>query len=115
LARGGIPTPKILNDLRGNPGKRRHKTKEPEPPKGWPDKPDHLDEIASQEWDSVCQLLDDMHLLSKADRASKKRTGISCLLSPARQVGPTYTSPHFFRRYHSVPSSPTSRKKKGQQ
>lgn len=68
MARGRIPIPTVLNSLRGDPGKRRKNTKEPEPLKGYPDKPDYLDEIASKEWDSICHLLNAMHLLSKSDK-----------------------------------------------
>lgn len=70
MPRGRIPQPKVINDLRGDPGKRRRNTREPQPPKGWPEKPDHLDEIASKEWDSVCELLDEMGLLSRADKTA---------------------------------------------
>ena len=70
MPRGRIPQPKALNDLKGDPGKRRRNTTEPTPPRDWPDKPDYLDPVASVEWDSVVDLLDNMGLLSSADRAA---------------------------------------------
>jgi len=70
MPRGRIPQPKVINDLKGDPSKRRRNTKEPQPPTGWPDKPDYLDPIASEEWDTICGLLDDMGLLSRADRCA---------------------------------------------
>ncbi len=67
--RGRIPTPKPLNDLRGDPGRRRRYEKEPPAPDGVPICPDHLDPLAKQEWVEITTLLADMNLLSKADRA----------------------------------------------
>jgi P27 family predicted phage terminase small subunit len=62
-----IPNPKALNDLRGDPGRRRRYQKEPIPPAGLPTCPDHLDELAKQEWNDVTIILQEMNLLSKAD------------------------------------------------
>lgn len=65
--RGPTPKPKVINDLKGDPGNRRRKQKEPEPPKDHPQCPDHLDDIARQEWQSITEQLDRMGLLSSAD------------------------------------------------
>lgn len=37
MPRGRIPKPKVLNSLRGDPGKTRRNTREPDSPKGWPE------------------------------------------------------------------------------
>lgn len=70
MPKGRPPKPKILNDLRGDPGKRRRNAVEPEAPEGMPVCPDHLDEIAKQEWKSVTAHLKSMGLLSTADRSA---------------------------------------------
>lgn len=70
MPRGRPPTPKKLNDLKGDPGRRRRKEVEPEPPEGMPELPNHLDDIAKEEWKSVTAHLQSMGLLSAADRAS---------------------------------------------
>ena len=70
MPRGRIPVPKVINDLRGDAGKRRRYQKEPEPPSGAPVAPEYLDDIARQEWKEVCQHLADMHLLSRADKTA---------------------------------------------
>lgn len=70
MPRGRPPTPKKLNDLKGDPGRRRRYETEPEAPEGTPDCPDHLDEIAREEWESVTTHLQSMGLLSTADRAA---------------------------------------------
>ncbi len=67
--RGRPPSPKALNDLRGDPGRRRRYEKEPDAPQGKPTCPEHLDEIAKKEWAEITEILDTMGLLSKADRA----------------------------------------------
>lgn len=67
MPKGRIPKPKAINDLRGDTHKRRRHKAEPEPPKGNPQYPDHLDEIARQEWKSVTEQLEKMGLLSSAD------------------------------------------------
>jgi len=48
----------------------RENKNEPVPPKGWPAKTDVVlsDPLASSKWDEICQLLDDMDVLTKADR-----------------------------------------------
>ncbi|MBI1348028.1 phage terminase small subunit P27 family [bacterium] len=67
MAKGRIPKPKAINDLKGDPHKRRRHKAEPDPPKNRPTCPDHLDDFARQEWESVTEQLDQMGLLSSAD------------------------------------------------
>ena len=66
MARHAVP--KILNDLKGDPGKRRRYQSEPEAEKGAPVCPKYLDDVAKKEWKSVCKQLDSMGLLTKVDR-----------------------------------------------
>jgi len=40
---------------------------EPVAPEGIPAKPDYLDQVASEKWDGVCYLLDEMGIANKAD------------------------------------------------
>ena len=68
--RGRPPVPKAINELRGDPGRRRRYEKEPEAPSGIPDCPEHLDNIAKAEWFATASILKDMGLLSRADRAA---------------------------------------------
>lgn len=49
MLRGRPPQSKKLNDLKGDLGRHRRKEVEPEPPKGIPELPDHLDDIATEE------------------------------------------------------------------
>lgn len=67
MPRGRIPNPKAINDLRGDPGRRRRYEKEPTPPTGIPSCPDYLDEIAKGEWSEIVGILKDMNLMSLAD------------------------------------------------
>lgn len=73
MVRGRKPKPSAVKErsgaLRKNP-QRRNK-EEPKPTLGAPRKPAMVeaDQIASQEWDSLCDWLDDMGILAKADRA----------------------------------------------
>lgn len=72
MPKGRPPKPQKLNSLRGDPGKRRRNQVEPEPPHGWPEMPEHIaaDPVAAAEWESVCEHLDSMSLLSTADRTA---------------------------------------------
>jgi P27 family predicted phage terminase small subunit len=73
MPRGKPPRPTTLQvDLRGDPSKRRRNTIEPGAPKGWAACPDHVrsDPAAHEEWNSVCEHLDSMDLLSTADARS---------------------------------------------
>lgn len=67
MAKGRIPKPKAINDLKGDTHKRRRHQAEPEPPNDRPTCPEHLDDIAKHEWQSVTEQLDQMGLLSSAD------------------------------------------------
>ena len=64
---GRKPKPTQLKLLAGNPGHRPLNDAEPEAPVGRPS-PDFLDEVAGDEWDRICDLLERMGLLSMADR-----------------------------------------------
>ena len=67
MAKGRIPKPKVINDLKGDTHKRRRHQAEPVPPKNHPVCPDYLDIVAKAEWKSVTEQLDQMGLLSSAD------------------------------------------------
>lgn len=56
--------------LAGDPSKRKRYQTEPTPPEGKPTPPNYLDAVARAEWDAVTTILDDMGLLSGADRAA---------------------------------------------
>ena len=68
--RGPKPKPKAINDLKGDPGKRRRYQKEIEAPEGFPEMPDYpaFDEAAQDEWHYVCNMLNEMQMLSVADK-----------------------------------------------
>ena len=68
--RGRKPKPSALRRVQGNPGKRGFNDKEPQPPAGLPDCPDHLSEAARQEWHRLAQTLHDMGVLTTVDRAA---------------------------------------------
>jgi len=70
MARGRPPKPTTLNWLNGDPGKRARYKTEPTPPSGSPEKPAHLDDYGSAEWDRTIESLADMQLLSKTDAAA---------------------------------------------
>lgn len=66
------PIPTKLKILRGNPSGRPLNLSEPEPKAGKPRMPDHvrLDDEARREWKRITDTLDEMHLLTTADRAA---------------------------------------------
>lgn len=68
--RGRKPKPTAIRKLEGNPGKREINDREPVPPEGIPDCPEHLNEEARAEWFRTAAVLKEMGLLSKADRAA---------------------------------------------
>lgn len=68
--RGRKPKPTALKRLDGNPGKRGYNHDEPVPPKGLPTFPEHLSEVARDEWDRLAQVLHDMGVLTSVDRAA---------------------------------------------
>lgn len=66
MGRGRKPLPtnlKILSGVRDS----RINSCEPEPPKGRPDRPEFLDDIALAEWDRIVPILEAMGVLTKAD------------------------------------------------
>ena len=54
---GPPPTPTNLKLLRGNPGKRKLNTNEPDPEPAIPPCPSHLDKVAKKEWRRVSKEL----------------------------------------------------------
>jgi len=64
--RGPAPTPSKLNELRGNPGKRK-KHAEPEPAAAGIECPDWLDLEAKQLWERVAPELSRLGLLTVVD------------------------------------------------
>ena len=68
--RGRKPKPSAIKQLEGNPGKRPLNDREPVPPDGVPDCPDFLNDEARAEWFRTAKVLQEMRLLSKADRAA---------------------------------------------
>ncbi len=70
LMRGRKPKPTLMKELDGNPGKRAVNDREPVPPDGVPDCPEHLDEEARAEWFRTAAALKEMGLLSQADRSA---------------------------------------------
>jgi P27 family predicted phage terminase small subunit len=68
--RGRKPKPTHLKVLEGNPGRRPLNEREPTPPEGIPDCPEFLDEVAQEEWHRTVKVLDEMGLLSRADRTA---------------------------------------------
>lgn len=70
MAKGRIPRPKVINDLKGDTHKRRRHTVEPTPSNDRPTCPDYLGEVAKTEWLAITEQLDQMGLLSSADASS---------------------------------------------
>lgn len=70
MTKGRKPKPQSLKKLAGNPGKRKPKHTEPEPPAGVPDPPDHLDADALAEWQRMAPELEKLGLLSRLDLAA---------------------------------------------
>jgi P27 family predicted phage terminase small subunit len=69
-APGPPPTPTNLKLLRGNPGKRKLNTNEPDPEPAIPTCPSHLDKVAKREWRRVTKELFALGILWKLDRAA---------------------------------------------
>lgn len=67
--RGRKPLPLEVHTLRGNPG-RRPLPKAVPAPAGWPQCPEHFDEAHRAEWNTACELLSSMGILSRADRVA---------------------------------------------
>jgi P27 family predicted phage terminase small subunit len=68
--RGRKPKPTTLKILEGNPGRRPLNDREPLAPAEVPECPDFLDEEARAEWFRMAKVLQDMGLLTRADRAA---------------------------------------------
>lgn len=64
---GRRPKPAALQELLGNPGHKAHRSGEPQPKGGAPDKPAYLGGYASEEWDRIIPLLEEMKLLTIVD------------------------------------------------
>lgn len=65
--RGPPPKPTRLRVIQGNPGRRPLPKKEAQPELGIPERPSHLDAIASAEWERVADELHQVGLLAKID------------------------------------------------
>ena len=70
LMAGRKPKPTAVKRLEGNPGKRNINTKEPNPGKGIPDCPKWLIPDAREEWEILCEKLNQMGVLTEIDRAA---------------------------------------------
>ena len=68
--KGRKPTPTVIKLREGNPGKRAINHNEPQPPPGVPECPEFLTAEAKTEWERMTALLEQMGLLSHADRAA---------------------------------------------
>jgi len=79
------PIPTKLKIIRGNPGKRALNKEEPEPKPGIPEMPDYLNAfpIAVKEWEIESKILDDMGVLTEADRGA---LATRCLLASEIQI-----------------------------
>lgn len=72
MARGRKPIPTALHELNGSYDKdpQRRRTQEPVAPNETPTVPDSLDEYGLCEWHHITTLLEQMNLLSSADKAA---------------------------------------------
>lgn len=68
--RGRKPKPTALKIAEGNPGKRRINGAEPKPPASLPDPPPHLSVAALEEWHRIAGALNQIGLLTQADRST---------------------------------------------
>ena len=98
MMEGRPPTPTSLKILNGNPGKRPLNNAEPHSKLTKPRCPDHLDEIAQEEWKRVARILMRMRVLTEADQVM---LGIWCCdlqhdgsrhKNQLKQVGTLYKS-----------------------
>ena len=67
---GPPPTPTNLKLLRGNPGKRKLNSNEPDPEPAIPPCPSHLDKVAKKEWRRISKELLALGIISRLDRAA---------------------------------------------
>ncbi len=70
MGAGRKPKPTAVKKLEGNPGKRKLNTNEPMPGKGMPDCPKWLLPLAKEEWERLCEKLNQMGVLTEVDRAA---------------------------------------------
>lgn len=68
MTRGGKPRPLPWKILEGNPGQRKLNFNEPQSPKGIPEPPDSLCELARKEWESIAPGLMAMGVLTQVDK-----------------------------------------------
>ena len=68
--RGRKPKPVALKLLEGNPGKRPINGREPRPPASQPTCPAHLSPTAKAEWKRLAGMLNQVGMLTQADRAA---------------------------------------------
>jgi P27 family predicted phage terminase small subunit len=66
---GPPPQPTNLKILRGNPGKRKLSSTEPDPPPSIPSCPKYLNKVARVEWKRMAKELLSLGLISQLDRA----------------------------------------------
>lgn len=67
---GRKPKPTAVKKLEGNPGKRKLNTREPMSDKGIPDCPKWLLPEAKEEWNRLCEKLNQMGVLTDIDRSA---------------------------------------------
>lgn len=67
--RGPKPKPTEIKRRQGNPGNRPLNENEPQPVKGAPDRPAHLDATAIDAWDWLVKQLGEMNILATSDLA----------------------------------------------
>jgi P27 family predicted phage terminase small subunit len=65
--RGPKPTPTSLKIVRGNPGKRRLNSREPQPPADGIEMPLHLGEVAAARWQNLLPVLQSVRVMTNAD------------------------------------------------
>lgn len=65
--RGPKPTPTSLKIVRGNPGKRRLNSREPQPPAEGIEMPLHLGEVAAGMWRNLLPMLQAVRVMTSAD------------------------------------------------
>ncbi len=65
--RGRKPVPTALKELRGNPGRRPIKAREPKPARSAPKCPAHLQPAVKKEWKRMAALLEPLGLLTEID------------------------------------------------
>ncbi len=86
--RGRKPKPTVLKILEGNPGRRPLNEREPQAPAEVPECPDFLDDEARAEWFRMAPVLEEMGVLTPADRAALAAycTAYSRWVTAERQV-----------------------------